>query len=384
MLTSIAPGLPVLEKKHLQAIRDSYTNPVIGITGNLGKTTTLSMIETILASRGKVLRHPNGSGDVRNNLRTLKKLTMEYDYALFELDYLRGKHFVDLFYLIRPSIGIVTNLGDAHLNYLDRMMKVALEKTSLLKYLEDDGIAILNKDDELSYNIAQSLNTQQIIFFGLSEHADFFATHIEQAGPMGMQFLLNNRFQLQLPIYSIQDLYNFLAAVACVSHLGFSLDEIVEILQTRFTIPSGRGRVMRVGRYYVIDESYMGNQRSVSKAARVLTTFAPYSKQLVFVVSDMSNMGVNVEQQHLNMGYFLSALPIDLLITVGEYARFIGDGFKMIKSGDKQVFSVNSVNEVMEIFDAHLIKDSTVAVKGVGNVAMHRLLSYFKGDRKTS
>jgi len=378
LFDSLATALPVSEKKHLQTIREAFTNPVIGITGNLGKTTTLTMIEAILASRGKVLRHPNGCGDVRNNLRTFKKLSMEYDYALFELDYLRSKHFVDVLRLIRPTIGIVTNLGDAHLNYLDRMMKVALEKTSLLKYLEDDGIAILNKDDELSSTIARHLNTQQILFFGLNPHSDFYATHIEQAGPMGMQFRLNDRFQLQLPIYSIQDLYNFLAAVACVFHLGFSLDEIVEILQTRFTMPPGRGRVMRLGRHYIIDESYEGNPRSVSKAARVLTTFAPYSSQLVLVVGDMSHTGINVEQQHLNMGYFLSALPINLLITVGEYARFIGDGFKMIKTEGKHVFSVNSINEVIQLFETHLQDESSVAIKGLGNVAMHRILSYFK------
>ncbi len=378
MFSTNMATLLVSEKKHLQTIRDSYTNPVIGITGNLGKTTTLSMIEAILSSKGKVLRHSNGSGDVRNNLRTFKKLNMEYNYALFELDYLRGKHFIDLFHLIRPNIGIVTNLGDAHLNYLDQMIKITLEKTSLLNYLEDDGIAILNKDDELSYKIAQSLNTQQIIFFGLNQHADFFATKIEQSGPMGMKFHLNNRFQLQLPIYSIQDLYNFLAAIACVSHLGFSLDEIVEILQTRFIMPAGRGRVMHVGNHYIIDESYMGTPRSLSKAARVLTTFAPYSQQLVLVVGDMANTGLNVEQQHLNMGYFLSALPINLLITVGEYARFIREGFNMIKSQQKLSFSVNTINEVMSVFDEHLKDQGTVAVKGLGNVAMHRFLSYFR------
>jgi len=370
--------MPVLEKKHLYSVRAAYTNPVIGITGNLGKTSTLTMIEAILSSHGRVLRHENGCGNVKNNLRTLKQLSPEYDFALFELNYQRGNHFVELFHLIRPNIGIVTNLGDAHLNYLDQMIKVALEKTSLLKYLEEDGIAILNKDDELSFNIAQSLSTRNIILFGLNPHADFYATDIEQSGPNGIRFRLNNHFNLRLPIYSIQDLYNFLAAVACVSHLGFSLNEIVDTLQTRFELPSGRGKVIKIGSHYIIDESYLGTPRSLSKAARVLTTFAPYSDQLVLVVGDMYNTGINVEQHHLNMGYFLSALPINLLITVGEYARFIGKGFNMIKSNSKLCYSVNTINEVLQLFDHHLKDQGTIAVKGLGNVAMHRLVSYFK------
>ncbi len=366
------------EKDFLMSIRAEFTNPVIGVTGNLGKTSTLSMIETLLCAKGRVLGPTNGCGNGKNNLKILRDLSMEYDYALFELNHQAGKNFVDLLRLIRPNIGIVTNLGDAHLNYLDRMIKVAIEKTSLLKYMEDDGIAILNKDDEFSYNIARNLSHHHVILFGLNQHADFYATNIEQYGPNGIRFLLNGRTRLHLPLFSIQDLYNFLAAVACVAHLGFSLEEIADIFQQNFQLPQGRGRLLKFGNHYLIDESYIGNPRSLSKAARVLSTFAPYSKQLVLIVGDMADTGINVEQQHLNMGYFLSALPIDVLITVGEWAKFIGKGFNVIKSQNKRCYSVNTVSEVVEILEHTIKKPSTIAVKGVGNVAMHRIETYFK------
>ncbi len=372
------------EKKALQAKRQAFTNPIIAVTGNLGKTSTISMIEAILSTRGKVLRHPNGCGNLQTNFTTLKKLDNSYDFGVFELNHQKGQQFVELVHLIRPNIAIVTNLGDAHLNYLERMIRHAIEKASLLKYMDQDGIAILNKDDELSYNIMKQMKNLNVIQFGLNRHADFFATDIEQFGPGGMRFKLNNRFEIQLPIFSIQDLYNFLAAVAAVVHIGISLQEVVEILNSRFSLPEGRGKVLRYGSLYVIDESYISTPRSVSKAARVLSTFEQYSDQLVFIVGDMANTGINVEQQHINMGYFLSALPIDLLITVGEYARFMGKGFEFIKSSKKLCFSVNSLNEVFQVLDIHLKNNSTIAIKGLGKVAMHRFQSYFKAQQPVS
>ncbi len=376
--------ISIEEKKELLARRQAFTNPIIAITGNLGKTSTLSMIDTILSARGKVLKPENGCGNLQNNFNTIKKLNKNYDFGLFEINPQTGHQFVELVRLVRPNIAIVTNLGDAHLNYLDRMIRHAVERASLLKYLDQDGIAILNKDDELSFNILKQIKGLNAIQFGLNQHADFFATNIKQFGPGGMQFKLNDRFEIQLPIYSIQDLYNFLAAVAAVVHIGISLAEVVDILNTNFSLPEGRGRLLKFGETLVIDESYISSPRSVSKAARVLSTFDQYSEQLVFIVGDMANTGLNVEQQHLNMGYFLSALPIDLLITVGEYAKFIGKGFEVIKSPKKACFSVNSLNEVFEILEVHLKKKSTIAIKGLGKVAMHRFQSYLKAQQPIS
>ncbi|MHB2148339.1 Mur ligase family protein [Calditrichota bacterium LG25] len=372
------------EKKEILRRRQAFTNPIIAVTGNLGKTSTISMIETILSARGRVLRHPNGCGNLQNNFSTLKKLNNTYDFGLFELNHQKGRQFVELVHLIRPNIAIVTNLGDAHLNYLERMIRHAIEKASLLKYMDQDGIAILNKDDELSYNIVKQIKNLNVIQFGLNPHADFYATDIEQFGPGGMRFKLNGRFEIQLPIFSIQDLYNFLAAVAAVAHIGFSLNDVVEILNTKFSLPDGRGKVLKYGSIYVIDESYISTPRSLSKAARVLSTFEQYSEQLILIVGDMADAGINVEQQHINMGYFLSALPIDLLITVGEYAKFIGKGFEFIKTSKKLCFSVNSLNEVFEILDIHLKNKSTIAIKGLGKVAMHRFQSYFKMQQPVS
>jgi len=259
---------------------------------------------------------------------------------------------------------------------------VALEKSAVVKYLARDGIAILNKDDELSSSLVDYISTKNIIKFGLSESADYFATDIQQLGPKGIKLKINGEYPATLPFYSIQDVYNFLAATACARSLGFSIEDILDILGNKFRLPAGHGRLHQIGDYYFLDESYNATPRSLSKAARALSGFQPYSKNIFFVIGDMTGAGVNVEEQHLNMGYFLSALPINHIITVGEYAKFIAKGASLITANNKKIFSVNSTDEVLNILNDHLPDKAVLGIKGVGAVAAHRIVRFLEDKNK--
>jgi len=364
------------KRKEYIGLRRAFNKPVIGITGHLGKTSTMEMIRFMLESRGPVLKNHHGYGNWKNNIQTLEKFSNEYAYAMFEFDYQRGNHFAEILRLIKPTIGIVTNFGDSHLSYLSSILGIVLEKSVVIKYLARNGLAILNHDDEFTSSLIQRIQTTNIVKFGLSKTADFHATDIEQLGPAGIRFLLNGKYRTELPLYSIQDVYNFLAATACCVNLDFTIDEIIEQFSKSFSLPQGRGKLHRIGDHYVIDESYIATPRSLSKAARSLIGFKTYSNKLVMIVGDMTDAGVNIEDQHLNMGYFISALPIDILITVGEYARRIAHGASLIRSKNKKIFSVNCVDEILEILKMHVDQPATISVKGLGSVAMHRILKY--------
>lgn len=370
--------LSIEDKKRYISLRRAFKKPVIGVTGNLGKTSTIEMLKILLESRGRVLKNHHGYGNWKNNIHTLEKMNDDYDYAIFEFDYRRGNNFAEILRLIRPTIGILTNIGDAHLNYLGGILRVALEKSAVVKYLAQDGVAILNKDDEMSSALTEYISTKNIIRFGMSQTADYFAGDIKLYGPEGMKFKLNNQYDVQLPLYSIQDVYNFLAAAATARYLNFSIEEIIEIFQNKFELPAGKGKLHKIGDYYLLDESYIGTPRSISKAARTLTGFKNYSGKLYFIVGDIMDAGVNVEDQHLNMGYFLSALPIDYLITVGEYARSIAKGASLIQRGKSKIYSVNTIDEVLNILTQQLNDKAVISVKGVGSVAALRILKLLK------
>jgi len=254
-------------------------------------------------------------------------------------------------------------------------MRIALERSEVVKYMARDGIAILNQDDDMSSSLSQYISSPHVYKYGLNQNADFYASQIKQLGPNGISFNLNNEKTVTLPLYSVTNVYSFLACVAICSKLGFTLDEIGQIIQKNYTLPKGRGNIEKINDNFLIDESYLGTSRSLSKAARTLVGFKPYTKKTIFVVGDMNELGVKVEDRHLNMGYFLSALPIDCLITLGHYAQFIANGISLIPTKSRQVISVKNVDELLETLKEVVVPNSVISVKGLGNVVFHRVKS---------
>jgi UDP-N-acetylmuramoyl-tripeptide--D-alanyl-D-alanine ligase len=368
--------LDLEERKKLISVRRKFRSPVIGVTGNVGKTTTIEMIKTVLNKNGRVLTHEQGHGNWENNLNTLRKLSSDYDYAIFEFDFHRGENFAEILRLIKPNIGLVTNIGDAHLSYIGGMVDVALQRSEVVKYLARDGIAILNKDDELSSAVAKYISTKNILKFGLNQNAEYYACEIEHLGPKGTSFTLNDKYKVTIPIYSISDVYNFLSASASLVSVGFSIEQILETFKSKYELPAGRGKLYNLNGFYLIDESYEATPRSVAKAARAMIGFKPYTDKLIYILGDMTEYGPKVEEHHLNMGYFLSALPIDCLITVGNYAEYIGKGVSLIKSKEKLVYNCNSINQILRTLDTVLTDKAAITVQGIGQVALRRILKY--------
>jgi UDP-N-acetylmuramoyl-tripeptide--D-alanyl-D-alanine ligase len=269
--------LDLEKRKKLLDVRRKFRSPVIGVTGNVGKTTTIEMIKTVLDTKGRVLTHQQGHGNWENNLNTLSKLSSDYDYAIFEFDFHRGENFAEILRLIKPNIGLVTNIGDAHLSYIGGMVDVALQRSEVVKYLARDGTAILNKDDELSSVVAKYISTKNILKFGLNQNAEYSACEIEHLGPKGTSFILNEKYKVTIPIYSISDVYNFLSAAAALVSIGFSIEYILEVFQSDYTLPQGRGQLHKMNGFYLIDESYEATPRSVAKAARAMIGFKPHT-----------------------------------------------------------------------------------------------------------
>ena len=366
------------DKKKYINLRRAFKSPVIGITGNIGKTSTLEMIRCVLEKEGRVLMNRHGYGNWKNNIKTLEKLSSDYDYALFEFDFNRGNNFGEVLRLIKPNIGIITNMGDAHLSYLGSMLEIALQKSAVIKYLARGGTAVLNKDDELSTMFAQKLLNQKISRFGISQNADFFATDIKQLGPFGTEFKLNDKYEVTVPIYSLGDIYNFLAAVSALVAIGLEIQNIIDIFQSEFELPSGRGKLYKFGSHYVIDESYTATPRALAKTTRSLVSFKSYVDNLVLIIGDMEESGPNIEEQHLNMGYFISALPIDHVITVGNYADYIGKGVSLIHNTGKSIVNCNSVDEILKALDKIDLGKSAITAQGIGQVGLRRIIKHLE------
>ena len=169
------------------------------------------------------------------------------------------------------------------------------------------------------------------------------------------------------------DIYNFLAAVSALVALEFEIKDIIEIFQKEFQLPNGRGKLYESGNHFVIDESYTATPRALAKTTRSLVSFKSFVDKLVLIIGDMEESGPNIEEQHLNMGYFISALPIDHVITVGHYADYIGKGVSLIQNTGKSIVNCNSVDDILKALDDLDLGKSAITVQGIGQVGLRRI-----------
>ena len=210
----------------------------------------------------------------------------------------------------------MASLGDKHL--------IADAKVELIRRLPEDGFAILNIDDDLVSAMGKFSPSSKIIKFGLNKNAHFFANKIEYLGPDGVVFYVNGFYDFHLPIYSSTSIYNALAAISVARILGFEFEEIKKRLKKNFSLLEHRGNLINLNKTYILDYTYDATINSVNKACESLMQFKQFSQKRILVIGDITNPGPDEKGTHLKMGYYIAALPIDVVVTIGEKAKICG------------------------------------------------------------
>ncbi|MFZ0390122.1 MAG: Mur ligase family protein, partial [Calditrichia bacterium] len=212
--------------RKIKELRKNFNLPIIGISGAEGKTTTKRMLNAILSQRGEVLETPLDCNSASVVTSTLLKLKPSHQYGLIELGIVNPEQFKMAVEVVQPSVGVITNIGEAHLANLGNKFLIADAKVELIRNLPSTGFAVLNIDDELVSGMDTFSPTRHVIKFGFNSSAHFTASNIRHLGPDGMEFLVNNYYKLHLPIFSSSSVSNALAAISVARILNFSFDEI--------------------------------------------------------------------------------------------------------------------------------------------------------------
>ena len=252
------------------AYRDKFDIPFVQITGSVGKTTTKEMIAAVLGAKLNVLKTPeNFNNDIGTPL-TLFGLSPEHQAAVIETGM---NHFGEIEYLgamVRPDIAVISNIGDAHIEYLGSRGGILKAKCEIFEHLKDDGIAILNGDDALLDTVTLP---QRIIRCGQSEHCQVRISDILDHGVNGITCTVTSEkdvYHLNIPTPGEHMAYAASIAVAVGEALGLSKEEIIRGVAAYAPIGS-RMHILRLsdGRV-LLDDCYNANPQSVSAALEVL------------------------------------------------------------------------------------------------------------------
>lgn len=346
------------------AYRDKFDIPFVQITGSVGKTTTKEMIAAVLGAKLNVLKTlENFNNDIGTPL-TLFGLSPEHQAAVIETGM---NHFGEIEYLgamVRPDIAVISNIGDAHIEYLGSRGGILKAKCEIFEHLKDDGIAILNGDDALLDTVTLP---QRIIRCGQSEHCQVRISDILDHGVNGITCTVTSEkdvYHLNIPAPGEHMAYAASIAVAVGEALWLSKEEIIRGVAAYAPIGS-RMHILRLsdGRV-LLDDCYNANPQSVSAALEVLARTE--CERRVAVLGDMGELGDLTEQAHFNAGALAAMLGIDFVVAIGSKAVKIADGAAM---GGAEVLHFATREEAMPTLREQLQPHTTMLIKA--SHAMH-------------
>lgn len=294
--------------------------PVIAVTGSCGKTTAKEMIAAVLAEKFKVLKNEGTKNNQIGLPLTLLKLDSSYDIAVLEIG---TNHFGEVEYLSRiaqANIGVITNIGESHLEYFKNLNGVFREKYTLIKNLSWPAIAVLNADDKFLRKAAlKKTEIPFVLGVGIKHRSDFYATRISYslAKPA---FRVNNRFKFALKALGYYNIYNALLAIAVARIFGLGYPDIAKGLKS-FQLPKSRLSLKKIKGINFIDDTYNANPLSMRQALGVLADF-PARRRKITVLGDMLELGAHSGTAHA--WAIKEALKFsDILITVGELTKAV-------------------------------------------------------------
>ncbi|MBP3494441.1 MAG: UDP-N-acetylmuramoyl-tripeptide--D-alanyl-D-alanine ligase [Oscillospiraceae bacterium] len=336
--------------------RGQFAIPVIQVTGSAGKTTTKEMLWAVLSRHGDTLKTLANYNNQIGTPQTLLRLEKEHWAAVVETGM---DHFGDLSWLapmVRPTVAVITNIGDAHIeNMGGTRLGTLRSKSEIFEGLAADGLAVLNGDDEL-------LNTLQLPFnvvrCGKSEGCDVRVTEIVDRGIDGIDCTVttkNDTYRLAIPSPGGYMIYPASMAVAIGEHLGLSHGEIVAGVADYVSTGSRMRRIRLREERLVVDDCYNANPQAMREALQILANSAAAKK--LAVLGDMGELGELTAEAHRAVGKLTGELGLDAVVAIGPKSADIA------ATASGEVYHFLTIEEAMPTVHRLFTAGTAVLVK---------------------
>lgn len=324
-----------------QATLKAWGQPVIGITGSAGKTTTKDLTAHILRQAGRrvLSSKKNFNNELGLPLSILQMETVgarpsDFDVAVLEMGMSTPNELRRLCEIAPPDIGVELLVAPVHLAFFGSVEKIAAAKAQLVAGLKKGGVAILNADDARVAAMREIHTSGRTLMFGIVNAADVSATEIDNAVLGFTRFQLRTPLgaaQAELPMPGQHNLMNALAAAAVATCFEMKPEAIAHALAS--AAPSQmRGEMLRFAAgFTVVDDSYNSNPRSLLSMAQALATSgrgagAPDTKRRLVIAGEMLELGAQGAQMHREAGHEIGGLGLDLLWGVRGLAQELLEG----------------------------------------------------------
>ena len=345
-----------------------FKGEVIDITGSVGKTTTKDMVASILSEKYKVLKT---EGNYNNHIGlplTILNYTLE-DVMVVEMGMSHKGELSLLSRIAKPTLSIITNVGTAHIGNLGSRENILMAKLEILDGMDNKKLIINNDNDMLHEYYVK--NSDNVITVGINSSSMYRAVNVRDNC---LFFDIDGYLENVKNVYMNEAyIINLLVGYAVGSLLGLTNEEYLNGVK-KVTLSSKRlEMVMNKYGYNIINDSYNANYDSMKVGLEYLHNIN-YSGRKIAVLADMLELGEYSKKMHEDVGIEVVKNKIDVLVTVGEYARYINDKAISVGFNKNNSYHFNSNIECIDFLKGFLKRGDTVLFKGSNGMKLYEII----------
>ena len=349
---------------------------VVAVTGSTGKTSTKELIVAVLEEQFKVAKN---IGNFNNHIGLPLSVFNIEDYhevAVFELGMNNLMEIDLLASIVKPDIAVITNVGLSHIENLGSQENILKAKMEITNYFTKDNTLIVNNDNEMLSTVKNLDNSTQLITVGKEKNSDYAIGEIKNLGINGITFDLTyskSILNIKLPLIGEHNAYNASLAIAVGLKLNMKIEDAIKGAENHFgekmrlTVEKGERGIV------VLNDVYNASPDSMMAAIDSLVNIQGGRK--VVILSDMLEMGSYSEKYHKKIGKYSATQGVDVIISVGNDAKYIIDGAKEhIEEKSLKYFKNNE--ELIEEIDNIICENDVILVKGSRGMKMEKIVEH--------
>ncbi len=342
--------------------REQLDTKIVGITGSNGKTSTKDILDALLSTQYKTQKT---MGNLNNHIGVpLSILSLEKgtEIAVIEMGTGDFGEMALLTSIVKPNVAMITNIGDAHLEWFKTLENVAIEKLDIINGLDPNGLFVCLGDDPILREEMKNLEIKQdVLKYGIGENNDYIC-ELASLEESGIYFKLKSPIESEyfVPMLGKHNIYNATGAILVARYFNIPFENIQYGLD-HVDKTGSRNELIKANGFFILNDSYKSNPNSLRAALDTLYNMKQFS-QKVLVLGDMQGLGEKEIEMHEEIGREIDPSEIEYIITIGPLSKSLAKASK-INFPENRVFSYDTNDEVMENLKKIIKPNAVILVK---------------------
>jgi len=363
-------------------LRENLRSKIISITGSCGKTSLKELTGRSLNKISQTTYSPKSFNNKFGVPLSLFNLKKNDDFGIFEIGMDKKGEIDYLSKIIKPDVGVITNISYAHIKNFENINQIALAKSEIIKNIRDDGYLVLNKDDKF-YNFHKKIGLKKklkILSFSLKNKKA--TTNLDSILKEKSKYKISINVNKIKKIFYLNsffenDLKNLLASITIIS-IFRDIHKLDKNIFYDHKVTIGRGDIVKVKLFkkdlYLVDESYNSNPLSLKSALKNFDMIKVDNSKKHLVLGDMLELGKYSKKLHMEIGKTINKTSLKNINVIGEHVKWIFNSISKSKRG----IVLRNKSQIIDLIKNNLNNNDYLMIKGSNSTGLNSLTNQIK------